>query len=96
MHRVHRARCRTRTDQAPTSCYLDGLVDVVRLGVDCPDGDLELGNADLAVAAGVDRVEDGAQLLVGEAAAAAGRARQRRARWIGVGSAESGPSTTKR
>ena len=49
---------------------LDGLVDVVRLGVDRPDGDLELGNADLAVAAGVDRVEDRAQLLVGEAAAA--------------------------
>ena len=47
---------------------LDSLV--VRLGVDRPDGDLELGNADLAVAAGVDRVEDRAQLLVGEAAAA--------------------------
>ena len=73
---------------------LDSLV--VRLGVDRPDGDLELGNADLADAAGVDRVEDGAQLLIGEAAAAAGRARRPRARWIGVGSAESGPSTTKR
>ena len=56
--------------RAPTSCYLDGLVEVVRLGVDRPDGDLELGDADLAVAAGVDRVEDRAQLLVGEAAAA--------------------------
>ena len=73
------------------SRYLDGLVDVVRLGVDRPDGDLELGNADLAVAAGVDRVEDRAQLLVGEAAAAAGRARRPQARWSGVGSAESGP-----
>ena len=56
--------------RAPTSCYLDGLVDVVLLGVDRPDGDLELGNADLAVAAGVDRVEDRAQLLIREAAAA--------------------------
>ena len=64
--------------------------------VDRPDGDLELGDADLAVAAGVDRVEDRAQLLIGEAAAAAGRARRPRARWIGVGSAESGPRTTKR
>ena len=73
---------------------LDSLV--VRLGVDRPDGDLELGNADLAVAAGVDRVEDRAQLLVGEAAAAAGRARRPRARWSGVGSAESGTPTTKR
>ena len=73
---------------------LDSLV--VRLGVDRPDGDLELGNADLAVAAGVDRVEDRAQLLVGEAATAAGRARRPRARWSGVGSAESGTPTTKR
>ena len=84
--RVHRARCRTRTEDA-RSRYLDGLVDVVRLGGDRPDGDLELGHADLAVAARVDRVEDGAQLLIGEAAAA-GRARRPRARWIGRGSAE--------
>ena len=97
---THRSRAQSApcdgAARAPTSRYLDGLVDVARLGVDRPDGDLELGNADLAVAAGVDRVEDGAQLLIGEAAAAAGRARRPRARWSGVGSAESGPPTTKR
>ena len=90
------APCEVPHAHRRVATLLDGLVDVVRLGVDRPDGDLELGNADLAVAAGVDRVEDRAQLLVGEAAAAAGRARRPRARWSGVGSAESGTPTTKR
>ena len=47
---------------------LDGRVVYIR--VDLPDGGLKLVDVDLAVAAGVDRHEDSAQLLVSKAAAA--------------------------